>query len=189
MKIQNKKKTPKTALVIVLIVAIVLVGGAVYWYLKSNNFFDHHNDTTKQQSGKDNSQNTTNTDNNGTTDNTTNNDNKGSDEKTPVEADNSGKKVAQITIVDASQYDNMFEVRAGMNNITEDSGTCNYTFTQNGQVLNYSSDAIFTGTGTDCKTIDIPVSDFPAKGAWQLVITYSSATATGTSATKTVTVK
>jgi hypothetical protein len=183
MKIQKKKKTPRTVFVVMLIVAFILAGGASYWYLDTNGFFGHSDNETPKQSGNNTA------DDNDITDDTTIDDKKGNDDKPPIDVDETGKKVAQIVIVDASQYGNTFEVRAGITNLTEENGRCEFIFTQNGLELIRTSDAIFTGTGTDCQTLEIPIKNFPAKGKWEMVVKYTSVTASGSSQTKTVMVE
>jgi hypothetical protein len=186
MKIQKKKRV-KGALIIALVVVFVLAGGATYWYLDSNGFFGRNDDKKTQNASKSEDAPAGQIDNETTTD--SDSDKKGNNDKPPVETDSSGKKVAQIVIVDASQYDNIFEVRAGVNNLAEDNGTCEFTFTRGNNSLSYTSAAIFSGTGIDCQTIDIPVEDFTPKGEWQMVVKYTSPTSAGSSQTKKVMIK
>ncbi|MCL2174288.1 hypothetical protein FWH58_03310 [Candidatus Saccharibacteria bacterium] len=190
MKIQKKPKISRTVLIVVLVVVLILAGGITYWYLDTNDFFGRSDKDTKQQDDPDQDDETTDLTNDDDVNDDIDDEKKGgNEEKPPALIDDNGKKIAQIRIVDASQYGDVFEVRAGMNNIMEENGQCSYTFTRNGQTLSRSSEAIFTGTGTDCKTIDIPVSDFPAKGEWQMVVKYSSATSAGTADTRTISIK
>jgi cytoskeletal protein RodZ len=186
MKIQKKKKASKAVLISVLIVAFVLAGGAGYWYLDTNGFFGRAGKKTQDNNKSNNDATSESADK--TSDESDDNKN-GNSQKPPVETDDSGKKVAQIVIVDASQYDDTFEVRAGVNNLTEEGGRCEFVFTQNSQVLTRSSDAIFTGTDVNCQTIEIPVKDFPNKGEWQMVVNYTSSASKGSSQSKTVVIK
>ncbi|MCL2280559.1 hypothetical protein FWC31_01585 [Candidatus Saccharibacteria bacterium] len=177
MKIQKKKTMPKPALVALLVVTFVLIAGATCWCLRENGFFDRSNDQTNQHGDQ----------GNDTPGENTNDDDKKFEEESPTKTDEDGKKVAQITIVYADQDGDMFEVRAGVYNITEETGWCEFVFTnQNGLTLTRTSTAIFTGTGTDCTPIDIPIRDFPVKGEWQMVVKYTSPTAAGASEIKTV---
>ncbi|MDR1969884.1 MAG: hypothetical protein LBQ11_00850 [Candidatus Nomurabacteria bacterium] len=182
MKIQ-KKKSRKAVLIVLLIVAFILAGGATYWYLDTNGFFGRSDKDTGQQDNDDNQI------NNGTSNETPSDDNKGNNEKPPVETDSEGKKIARLVIVDASQYDNIVEVRAGVTNLAEENGKCEFTFTKDTSSLTRTSDAIFSGTGIDCQTLEVPVENFPTKGAWKMVVKYSSATAAGISEIKTINVK
>lgn len=181
----KKKKTSKAVIITVLVIVFVLAGGAGYWYLNSNGFFDRSGEETEQTDGDGD---TTNVEDKNATDPTLSS-SKNDDDKPPVEVDDSGKKVAQVGITYASQNGDVVEVRSGVNNIIEESGTCQYIFTQNSLSLTRTNNAIFTGTGMNCETINIPVKDFPAKGEWQMVVKYTSSTAAGTSQTKTVMLK
>jgi hypothetical protein len=186
MKIQ-KKKTSKTVAIVVLVVAFILAGGATYWYLDTNGFFDHSNKETQNEKTDDTTD--AQADKNTSSDDISNDENKGQDNKPPTPVDDSGKKVAQINIVDASQYDDIFEVRAGVTNLTEEGGQCEFTFTRNSDTLTYDSKASFTGTNVNCETLDVPVSDFPSKGEWQMVVKYTSSVSAGASQSRKVVVK
>jgi len=183
-----KKKAPKTILIVVLVLVFALAGGASYWYLDTNGFFgrtDKQTEANKNSGGdKTTTSNTTET----PAGNNINDDNKGT-EGPPVPVDENGNKIAQIKIVDASQYDDTFEVRAGVTNLTEENGTCEFTFTKGSQTLSRTTDAIFSGTSVNCATLDIPIVDFPAKGDWQMVVKYTSTTASGSSDSQKITIK
>ena len=181
MKIQEKKKAPQAVLVVLLIMVVVLAGGAAYWYFDPNGFFGRSNKSV-QDNGD------TSHDDGKTDDGSTNNA-KNDDEEKPVETDEGGKKVAELVIVDASQYGDMVEMRVGVTNLVEENGRCEFTFMRNGVILTRTSDAIFSGTRIDCRTLEIPAKDFPAKGEWQMIVKYTSATAAGSSQTKMVMVK
>jgi cytoskeletal protein RodZ len=189
MKIQNKKKKSKVILIVILVVAFIVAGGASYWYLDANGFFGNKDKTAEQkEKSKTDVASDNPTDGQTPADEIGDNDNKGV-EKPPVEVDANGKKKAVINIVDASQYDDTFEVRAGVTNLTEEGGKCEFVFTKGSQTLTRTTNAIFSGTRVDCETLDILVVDFPAKGEWQMVVKYTSAAAVGSSDSRTVTIK
>lgn len=96
---------------------------------------------------------------------------------------------AQIVLVDANQYFDVVEARAYISNIYEDGGTCTATYTLNNQTVKQSGSAHKDASTTQCEAIDIPRSKFPSGGAWQLVFSYSSATASGSTPAQTVTLK
>lgn len=97
---------------------------------------------------------------------------------------------ASVSIVDSSQYGDMFEIRAYISNIFEDGGICTATFSKEGAAtVTQSATAAASATTTHCQTIDVPVSTFSDKGAWQLVISYQSDTASGATNPKTVTIQ
>ena len=101
-------------------------------------------------------------------------------------------KKAEVIVTDASfyQYDgNKVEVRAYIANVYEDGGTCTAVFTQNGQTVTAKGAPFKDVSTTQCGAMDIPRSQFTAGGEWQVVVSYVSATASGQSAPKVVTIK
>lgn len=91
-----------------------------------------------------------------------------------------------IVVVDASQYDKVVEVRAYVSNILEDGGKCTAVFTRNGTTVSKASNAFRDATTTQCRPIEIPRSEFPTAGEWQVVMKYKSATTSGESAKRFV---
>lgn len=97
---------------------------------------------------------------------------------------------AEIIIVDSSQYDSTFEIRSYISNIFEDGGSCTVTLTKaNNPTISRTGPATSSATNTQCPKTNIPVSEFTSKGEWQLVITYSSASATGSTPQKAINIK
>lgn len=81
----------------------------------------------------------------------------------------------KITIVDASQYDQEFEVRAYVAGTLSNEGTCTVTFTKDGnRTVTKSVSAAPNVSNMSCATAKIPVSDFQSKGDWSLVVSYQS---------------
>jgi hypothetical protein len=95
---------------------------------------------------------------------------------------------ANLQITDASQYDDIVEVRGFVSNIVETGGTCTYVFTQGGATVTETTPAQADATTTQCKTLDTPRAKFVNAGVWQLIATYESASAKGT-AKATVTIR
>jgi hypothetical protein len=89
---------------------------------------------------------------------------------------------ATVIITDASYYadDNTVEVRAYVSNILEDGGTCTAQFTQDGKTITKSSQAFKDATTTQCGALNIARSEFPNSGSWNMQLTYTSKTASGT---------
>jgi cytoskeletal protein RodZ len=100
-----------------------------------------------------------------------------------------GSAKASITIVDASQYGQDIEVRVMVSGVYEEGGICKVTFTQGSQSLSKQSKGFKDATTTTCPPITVPRSEFPSAGDWNATVTYSSATASGASASKTVRVQ
>ena len=89
---------------------------------------------------------------------------------------------ATIIITDSSYYtdDNVVEVRAYASNIFEDGGTCTATFTQTGQTtVTKTSQAFKDATSTQCGAINVPRTQFPAAGTWNVTVSYTSSTSKG----------
>ena len=156
--IKNKNKNKyiaRLAIVSVIITAVILIG-ALYF---THNF---HRTNEKSPSKADSSQGATGTST--YSQSTKTNDNT---DTTPATSSN-----IPLTIVDASQYNDQFEVRAYAD-ITEN-GICTLTFIKGS--ISFIKESVATGgpSTSSCKTIDIPTSDFEATGDWQLNISYKS---------------
>ncbi len=97
----------------------------------------------------------------------------------------------RISIVDASQYDQEFEVRAYVTGTLSNDGTCTATFTKDGnRTVTKSVIAAPNVSNMSCATAKIPVSDFQSKGEWGLVVSYQSTNGVvGQSKPVTVTIK
>lgn len=103
-------------------------------------------------------------------------------------SDGSQKRSPNIVVVDASQYDDTVEVRAYISNIYEDGGTCEVTFTKGQARITRSTEAYKDATTTQCKPINIPRGEFKSAGQWQVTVSYSSPTASGSGAQQTITI-
>lgn len=97
-------------------------------------------------------------------------------------------QTANVVIVDASQYGDTVEVRAFVSNIYEDAGTCQLTFTQGSTTVTHSKTAFKDATTTQCGTFEVPRSEFPAGGEWNVQVTYNS-NATSGQATQKITLR
>lgn len=78
-----------------------------------------------------------------------------------------------VVVVDASQYSDVVEVRVYAQAVAD--GKCTFEFS-NGSKGTLSKQAVAKAGAntTQCTTIDVPVTDFPTKGSWQLSVTYTS---------------
>lgn len=106
----------------------------------------------------------------------------------PTPIPGSNKNNVQVTITDASQYINVVEIRAYVNEVNS-TGHCNIQLQKDGSVVTRNVDTLTNASTTSCKTVDIPVSEFYSDGSWAVTVTYSSDTATGESTTTNVEVK
>ena len=93
-----------------------------------------------------------------------------------------------VTIVDASQYGDQFEIRAYADMVED--GACTFTFTKGTASFKKESVATVGPSTSSCKTVDISISDFGATGDWQLSVAYKSDSGKYSgSTTKTITIK
>ncbi len=83
-----------------------------------------------------------------------------------------------LVIVDASQYDQEVEIRAFASNIVQN-GTCTFTLTRGGKILEKSAPAYADASSTPCITQTIARSEFPDAGNWDLTVTFYSGNRTG----------
>jgi len=160
----------------VLIALAVVVGlsaitGTVYWKLNSKKSFDgtagvskiNYDPPTKQEQEAANTQKQQNIDRQDL-----------NTKDTP--------STASVFITDATYYSdsNKVEIRAYVSNLFEDGGTCTATLTNGSQTVTHTSSAFKVATNTQCGAIDIPRAEFTTAGTWNLLLEYSSPTATGT---------
>lgn len=78
-----------------------------------------------------------------------------------------------VIVVDASQYDNIFEVRAYANII--ESGTCSYVFSSGSFVIRKTTEATAGPSTSPCATLDVPLGELSANKQWSLTVSYKSA--------------
>ncbi len=107
----------------------------------------------------------------------------------PVPAPGSPKKIVQPVIVSASQNEQEVSIRAYTPGIFEDGGSCNMTATQGTRKVTKTNEAFANVSTTDCAPFIMNRSEFPSAGEWNVVISYSSASAAGESQGKTLSLK
>lgn len=92
-----------------------------------------------------------------------------------------------LVVVDASQYDDIFEIRVYAE--ATEAGTCTYTFTKDSKVVTKQNNANSGPSTASCDTLDVPTSELGV-GTWAIKIQYESTSKkyTGTS-TLTATIK
>lgn len=81
--------------------------------------------------------------------------------------------IAQVAIVDASQYENTIEVRAFISNVLQD-GTCVIGFTNNNLHFEKSVPAYADASTTPCVGLEVPLGEFNASGSWSVTVSYTS---------------
>ena len=95
----------------------------------------------------------------------------------------SGKAQVSPVITNASDQ----EVNAYISGVFEDGGTCTATLTKGSKVVTKTSTGFKNVSYTSCPPIDVDGS--LDNGTWSVVVSYSSSSADGKSATKTIEVK
>jgi hypothetical protein len=100
-----------------------------------------------------------------------------------------GAKKVEPTVTFAGMRNGNVEVRSYVSGIYEDGGECEAKFTNGSHVVTRTVEGIRDATYTRCDRILIEPSEFAVKGTWNLVITYSSNTASGKSSVKEVVIQ
>lgn len=100
----------------------------------------------------------------------------------------SSKKTVSVIITDASQYDDIIEVRSFIPDHYQD-GTCTISFRKDDRTLTKTTPAYRDISTTICTNPNIKRSEFSTSGEWQVTVSYESADAKGTSNAQTITIK
>lgn len=114
------------------------------------------------------------------------------DKQAVIDANQGKPQSAAVSITDASYYPysgDVVEVRGYVSNAYEDGGICTATLVQGIHTVRQTSTGFKDATTTLCSTIDIPRNKFVASGDWQVTLSYSSATTSGNSTSRTVNIK
>lgn len=100
----------------------------------------------------------------------------------------SGKRTVTPVITYAGTYGSSFQV-GGFVDAFEEGGTCTATLTKGLTKVTKSLTAVRGANSVNCPEIDFPLSSLPDKGTYTLTLTYSSDTASGTSASQNVAIQ
>lgn len=109
------------------------------------------------------------------------------DEEQENSTDSQLNKVT-IVISDASQYDNVVEVRSFIHNHIQE-GICTFAFRKGNHLVKKEMPAFPDASTTICNNPNIARSEFPVTGDWELIVSYSSTDATGQSSAQTVRIR
>jgi len=117
--------------------------------------------------------------------------------KAAIAQQNTTAKPTTLTatpVIDFAGYDNPptdteIEIDSHVNGIVEDGGTCTLTATLSGQTVTKTVTAVRNADDTSCPAFILNPSDFPSSGTWNIQVSYSSATYSGTSQSQTLQVK
>jgi flagellum-specific peptidoglycan hydrolase FlgJ len=114
--------------------------------------------------------------------------NNNTEEKPDTEKEASSKKQVTPVITSTNGSTNPVIVRAIVDEVT--SGSCTVIFSKQGyDDIKKSASVGLVATYYACKGFNVPRSQFPVKGEWQVRVEFNSETAEGTSETKAVVVE
>jgi len=113
-------------------------------------------------------------------------------QNTQKNADNAtagGKKVVKPVITYAGIYNQTAEVGGYAPDVFETTATCTANFQNGSKSFTKSVQAVQGANSMDCPVITVNNNEFPVKGNWQVVLSYSSSSASGTSEPKQIQVQ
>ncbi len=175
------RKSSRTPFVAAVLIVAVLSLGAVFWYFSASG--SKMSDTP----------NTINYDPPTKQDKKEAEDNKKELAKDTASSDkpkdSTSTQTIQVAVSDATQYGDVVEVRAFIPEVIESDGSCTAIFTLNDNRLEKKVAAFIEATTTQCRPIDVPVSEFSQSGTWNLVVKYNSAYSRGESSIRKVEVR
>ncbi len=94
-------------------------------------------------------------------------------------------------IITSAQQENdgSVKVSAYVQGVAEDGGTCTLSLSKSGSSFSLDNPAVMNVSTTACKTFSVPRSSFNSAGNWQVVVSYRSSSASGSSASQIIGVK
>lgn len=104
-------------------------------------------------------------------------------------ANNSGNKQVTPVVTNASQDGETIFLSAYVPGVLENGGKCTYTVTKGSATVTKVTDGFVNVSNTNCTPLNLNRLEFSSTGDWQVVVSYASTSATGTSQPKTLTVK
>lgn len=110
------------------------------------------------------------------------------DEKQKDASDTEASKVTDVVIVDASQYDNIVEIRSFAQGVYNN-GLCTIRFTKNTNIVEKKAPAFPDAATTVCTNPEIQRSEFSEPGEWQVVVSFNASGVSGSSAPQKITIE
>lgn len=180
----KKIKKPSKKTTIILLLAILIIAGGILYYLK----YVRADTATQETSTSDvNLSPSTEEDKKRAEDNKQRIVEQDEQLKTQGQQPSSAsKKTVVPTITYADQYGSVVEVGSYVTGIYEDNGKCTATFTKGSASFAKSVNAVKNVNSVNCPAMSAPVSEFTSKGTWNVVVSYSSDTASGSSTAKQI---
>ena len=99
---------------------------------------------------------------------------------TPAQSPTDTKPVS-VGVSFADVIDQKVEIRAFTPSVIEGNGKCTATLTKGSRSVSAASTSFIDSSSSQCRPIYIPVTKFPEKGTWNLIVTYTSPTSKGSS--------
>lgn len=155
MKSKSINRKTNKRVIIAIILLIVCSLATVFILLKIQPYSTKNIDTTTTS-----------------TNNSINNSTSSVDKTQDTPAININSNVS-VVIVDASKYDQIFEIRAYADNVVED-GVCTYTLTSGDTTIKKETEATSSASTSSCKTLDIDINELSTSNSWNLTIEYTS---------------
>lgn len=113
----------------------------------------------------------------------------GSDSVPEPEMDSStGSRNVNVVLTSTGTENGTVDASGFVSNLVEQGGSCFYSFTQSQKTITKTADTFVNPTSTTCSTVRFDEKEL-GPGEWKVSITYSSATATGTSNTGSLLIK
>ncbi|RTK95171.1 hypothetical protein EKI60_01805 [Candidatus Saccharibacteria bacterium] len=176
MKIRNKKTTSRKKLAIAGALVILVAGGSVAVWELSNRDSDPASTERKPTINYGPATDTEKKEADANKDRIV----KEQEQNNPSPETPSGKKAVTPTITSTTG-----SIKAYVSGIFEEGGTCTATFSKGDSKLSRTSVGFQNVSYTQCAPIDIS-DGFLSPGTWSLVVSYSSATAEGSSGAQSV---
>lgn len=111
------------------------------------------------------------------------------EQETTNQDSGSGAKSVTPVITNASQIGQQVTVNSYVAGIFEDGGKCTITFTKGTTKITKETDGFANVSTTDCTPLRLDRSEFPQGGDWQVVVSYKSSSAQGSSQSKILTLQ
>jgi hypothetical protein len=190
MKYSNTNTPKRRSLLIPIILVVLLLSGAfAYWYTQRNTADNQTDDSginygppteDEQRAGDDIKEQLPDRSN------TNGDEEENNDDGQP--SDTIDKKNGSVIITDANQYGSEIEVRAFVQGVIEQSGTCYFNFRRGNSTLSRETPARADASTTICGNLVINQSEFPTAGEWQVTVRYESNITAGSSEARAFTI-
>lgn len=203
MKIHQKKKNSNNKKIIILVLILLLaalLGAFAYYRYKLSNKSQSATTTstissTGSKTSNEDSESAKNTSESTTADNkastaysTANKTKTNSDPQAATSTNSSTGKTVVSVVTSANISNGVVYIRGGVNNLVSTNASCYASLkSPSGSTLTKQTTLLRSASTTDCKTIQIPVSEL-SKGTWTYTLHYSSSDTEGASSENSFTI-